>query len=222
MKIDLHVHTKYSACSNMEPAALIKQAKKMGLDAVAITDHNTVAGWRAVKKIAGDFEIIPGIEVKTSCGDLIGLYVEEEIEKNLGVAETADRIREAGGLVVVPHAFDSMRGSIGESIGEAAPDAIEVYNSRVLFGSFNERAEEYALANNIVGVAGSDAHFVEEVGLAGIFTGTDNVKKCIKKGDVKTYRLQLSLGSRLGMIGARNSRWLERMRLKLMRAPEKR
>lgn len=216
MKVDLHVHSRYSACSNMAPSVIIGQARKVGLDAVAITDHNTVEGCGAVKKVAGDIEIIPGIEVKTESGDLIGLFVEENIDKGLGVEETADRIRELGGLVVVPHAFDRMRKSIGERITDARPDAIEVYNNRVLFGSFNERAEEYALANSITGVAGSDAHFQEEVGLAGIFTETGNIRKCIEKGRVKTYRLQLSFGARFETLCARYAR---RVQIKL--APDR-
>jgi len=203
MKVDLHVHSKYSACSNLEPLTIIRQAKKAGLDAVAITDHNTISGYMAVKKVAGNIEVIPGIEVKTESGDLIGLFVEENVEKGLGVAETADRIRELGGLVVVPHAFDWLRKSIGEKIADARPDAIEVYNNRALFGSFNERAEEYALANRIVGVAGSDAHFQDEVGLAGIFTETGDVRKCIEKGMVKLYRRKPRLGERLRITGAR-------------------
>lgn len=205
MKVDLHVHSRYSACSNMGPSAIIGQARKAGLDAVAITDHNTVEGCGEVKKVAGDIEIIPGIEVKTESGDLIGLFVEENIGKGLGVGETADRIRELGGLVVVPHAFDRMRKSIGERIADARPDAIEVYNNRVLFGSFNERAEEYALANSITGVAGSDAHFQEEVGLAGIFTETENIKKCIEKGRVKLYRHTPSMSERIRIAGGRFS-----------------
>lgn len=221
MKIDLHVHTRFSPCSAIGPSELVERAKKAGLDAVAITDHNTVGGCREVKKVAGGLEVIPGIEVKTMAGDLIGLFVEEDIPKGLGVAETADRIRQLGGVVVVPHAFDSMRNSIGGRIAEASPDAIEVYNGRVIFGSFNERAEEYAIANGIAGIAGSDAHFVEEVGLAGVFTETDDVERCIRKGRLKLYHQAIPVGLRLGLLGARFSRKLRKMPSRLAGAYRK-
>ncbi len=187
MKIDLHVHTRYSSCSNLVIEAVLKQAKFVGLDGVAITDHNTMEGYRKIKKINKELLIIPGIEVKAKSGDVIGLFVQEEIPKGLPIEETADRIKEQGGLVIVPHPFDTTRYGVGKDMDLIKPDAVEIFNSRVMFQHHNKKAVKYAKEHNIVGVAGSDAHFLEEIGNAGIITKGDDIFRCIKKGNLKIF-----------------------------------
>ena len=61
LKLDLHVHSKYSDDGMGTPREIIKSIQKLGLDGVSITDHNTVAGSLKALKIAPkDFIVIPG------------------------------------------------------------------------------------------------------------------------------------------------------------------
>lgn len=208
MKIDLHIHTRHSICSNLDPKTILKYAKLKGLEGLAITDHGTINGYEKVQESAGDLLIIPGIEIATSSGELIALFVREPIKSGLSVRETADIIHELGGLVIVPHPFDKYRKAIGNKISEITADAVEVYNSRNLYKKANQIALEFAKEKDIVAVAGSDAHFKEEIGMAGIITETDNVFECIRTGRVKTFHETSSKIVHLKSIAARIMRRL--------------
>ena len=170
MKIDMHVHTHYSGDSNMSPEELIAAARARGLDGLAVTDHGTVKGAIETEKIARDsgLLIIPGQEIKTQSGEIIVLGIREDIESHLSLEETCKWISRQGGFLIIPHPFDRFRSGIGDRIKriEGQIDAIEAFNSRILFNSFNKKAEEFAVDSGIPVVAGSDAHFPEEVGNA--------------------------------------------------------
>ena len=187
MKIDLHIHTEQSICSNLKPKTILKYARLKGLDGIAITDHDTIKANKELQELAGDLLIIPGVEIATTSGELIALFVHKEIESGLSLRETTDRIHEIGGLVIVPHPFDRYRKSVGDKIHEIEADAIEVYNSRNIYKKANQKALEFSRQNGMVAVAGSDAHFKEEIGMAGIMTETDNIFECIRTGRVKTF-----------------------------------
>ena len=187
MKIDLHIHTRHSICSNLDPKRIAGYAKLKGIDGIAITDHDSMNGCKKVQESAPDLLVIPGVEITTASGELIALFVREPIRPGLSLRETTNRIHEAGGLVIVPHPFDRYRKSVGNRINEITADAIEVYNSRNIYKKANEMALEFAREKGIVAVAGSDAHFKEEIGMAGIITETDNVFACIRTGRVKIF-----------------------------------
>ena len=105
MDADLHIHTKYSFDSLLEPKTIIKLALKRGLSAIAITDHNTVRGSIVTRRKASsinDLMIIPGIEVKTNMGEIVGLFVQNEI-KTRNFDEVIEDIHSQDGLVVLPH-----------------------------------------------------------------------------------------------------------------------
>ena len=187
MKIDLHIHTRHSICSNLDPKEIARYAKAKGIDGLAITDHDSMNGCKKVQESAQDLLIIPGVEITTASGELIALFVREPIKSGLSLRETTGRIHELGGLVIVPHPFDRYRKSVGDRISEISADAIEVYNSRNIYKKANQMGLEFAKEKGIVAVAGSDAHFKEEIGMAGIITETDNVFECIRTGRVKTF-----------------------------------
>jgi len=164
---DFHVHTRYSRDSSAEPEEILARAKQLGLKRIAITDHDTVRGGLEAEKLAPDsVEVIPGVEVSTDRGDLIGLDVREEI-KSSELIEVCEEIKDRGGEVYAPHPFDKLRSSaLGDSIYMIVDylDYVEGFNGRCVLSRFNERAIEFGEDNGIPILAGSDAHFVFEVG----------------------------------------------------------
>ena len=149
MKIDTHLHTNYSRDCAVPPETVVATAMERGLDALIVTDHNEIAGAYAVKPIA-PFPVVLAEEIKTSDGEIIGLFIQERIPRGLPPLETARLVREQGGLVCVPHPFDRLRGSrlaapaLDALVGEGLLDIVEVFNSRTTLKADNERAVAYA------------------------------------------------------------------------------
>lgn len=172
--LDLHNHTAFSPDGLMSPAALLAAAKVRGLSCVAITDHNTIRGALQGAALAESDpalpRVIPGIELSTRDGEVIGLYLSEEIPPRLTVVEAITRIRGQGGLVCLPHPYDvSRRGTISRrELVHAAElaDIIEVVNGRSLGPWCATKAQALARRLGKPGGAGSDAHRAAEVGSA--------------------------------------------------------
>lgn len=166
MKCDLHVHTHRSYDSTSAPEDIVGEALKKGIDCLAITDHHCV---KAVKEVAECSEgksilIIPGIEVKSKQGDILGLNVKDAIPPGLSVIETIEKIRKQGGMVIIPHPFSRFtpfRGRLDDFIDEI--DGIEVLNASI-FKSENQRALDFAKKKSLCFTAGSDAHFPNFIG----------------------------------------------------------
>ncbi len=169
MKVELHCHTCVSKDCLMSYDAIIKRVQARGLDALAITDHNRIEGAFELAKRA-PFPVIIGEEVRSSEGEIIGYFLKEWIPQGLSPEETIARIREQGGLVNIPHPFDSLRRSVIKRdalmriAGQA--DMIEVLNSRVIRKKENQLAVELAKQLGKPAVAGSDAHIPYEIGTA--------------------------------------------------------
>ncbi|MHA2232646.1 MAG: PHP domain-containing protein [Candidatus Hodarchaeales archaeon] len=163
--LDLHVHTWYSKCSNMPPQCAISAARHRKLDGIAITDHNNIKGWKALsKKRWRDIQIIPGIEVATSQGDVLGYFIEEPI-RSKKYEEVVDEILDLGGYPVLAHPFDRLRKSASfPKKPLSAPHGIEVINSRCLLSRANQEAQAFAVKHGLSATGGSDAHFHSEVG----------------------------------------------------------
>jgi len=174
LRLDLHNHTVFSADGLLAPAALLRRAKARGIDCIAVTDHNTVRGALEAAALAEADQslprVIPGIEVSTLDGEIIGLYVREDIPSGLPVVEAVRRIREQGGLVYLPHPFDMLRrGAISRAERTHAAelsDIIEVVNGRSLGPRSALKAKRLARRLGKPGGAGSDAHRKAEVGTA--------------------------------------------------------
>jgi predicted metal-dependent phosphoesterase TrpH/glycosyltransferase involved in cell wall biosynthesis len=167
---DLHTHTSWSHDCLVEVADLLARAELEGLGAIAVTDHNAFGGALEAVELAGDgpLVVIPGEEIKTDGqGEVIGLFLSEEIPRGLTFADTLAAIREQGGLVYLPHPFDRLH-----AIPEPATlhahlndiDVFEVYNARLLFEAFNDEALRFARKYNLLMGAGSDAHVLQGVG----------------------------------------------------------
>ena len=168
--IDLHCHTRASFDSLSRPADVVRLAAERGLTHIAITDHDRIDGALEARTAApAGLTVIIGEEVKTSEGDLICVFLEHAIPPGLSAADTIAAAREQGGLVGIPHPFDTFRGSLSRSghLAEIAPlvDWIEGHNAR-LVGKGNEQALAFAAEHALPVVAVSDAHSLIEVGVA--------------------------------------------------------
>jgi hypothetical protein len=145
-------------------------AEGSGLDAIAVTDHNAFGGALETVELARDHEliVIPGEEVKTDGqGEVIGLFLREEIPGRLSFEETIAAIKEQGGLVYLPHPFDRMHSipdsaTLQRHLGDI--DVFEVYNARLLFEAYNGEALRFARKYNLTMGAGSDAHVLQGLG----------------------------------------------------------
>ena len=166
MKCDLHCHTFFSYDSSALPKEMVDAALKKEVDCLAITDHGEIEGAiEAIEYAKGKpILIIPGIEVKTKEGDVLGLNLKEKIENGLSAKETIEKIKKLGGTAILPHPFAlfyPFRGKMEDFMERA--DGIEVLNASV-FGSGNKKALKLAQKYNLPFTAGSDAHFPNFVG----------------------------------------------------------
>ena len=159
IRIDLHVHTLYSGDSNISPKMLIEQLNiNPTVKAVAITDHDTIEGYKHVKKLAEAYEgllVIPGVEVSTFEGHINVLGVEEMPKYPLSAEELIDFARERQAVVVIPHPYRVC--GLGDNAKKLDADAIETLNYRASKAE-NKLAEKLAKELNLPGVAGTDAH----------------------------------------------------------------
>ena len=155
----------------------------MGLNVVAITDHDSAAGGLEARELADRYgvRVIVGEEVKSSEGEVIGLFLERTIPGGMTFAETIAAIRQQGGVVYVPHPFDRLHTIPSPAVlrqNVADIDVVEVFNSRLAFPGFNELAERFAQRYRLPAAAGSDAHVLPGIGtaLCGMddFTGPDD------------------------------------------------
>ena len=175
---DLHMHTSWSHDCSIEVEELLDHAEAQGLGAIAVTDHNALGGaLEAVERArARRLVVIPGEEVKTDDqGEVIGLFLREEIPRGMSFADTVAAIRAQGGLVYVPHPFDRMHAipepaTLHRHLAEI--DVFEVYNARLLFEGYNDEALRFARKYNLTPGAGSDAHV-----LAGVGTGAVRLRR---------------------------------------------
>jgi predicted metal-dependent phosphoesterase TrpH len=166
-KVDLHSHTIYSKDCLTRTADLIAKARAVGLDKIAITEHNRLDGALAAKKLAPDLVIV-GEEIKTTHGEIIGYFMHEEVPRGLSPQETIRRLRDQGAVISIPHPLDSLRRSamgleaVLSVIDEV--DALEILNARCVRPQDNEAAATLARQHNKLITAGSDAHTLFEVG----------------------------------------------------------
>jgi predicted metal-dependent phosphoesterase TrpH len=172
-RYDLQVHTDASPCSNTSPEAVVDAAVDERLDGIAITDHDTMDSVARTSKLAPEgLDVIPGVEVTTTQGHVLGLYVERP-PPQADPLTVIDDIHRQGGFAVLSHPFDRLRQTFTEHLPEilARADGVETVNSRVLVPSFNRRAREISRKCGLPATGGSDAHFPAEVGRA--YTVTD-------------------------------------------------
>ena len=202
MRFDLHTHSKYSSDGYLNPQTIVKTALKRGLSGVAVTDHNTIRGGKETSKYVNreskilkkGFKVIIGSEISTTQGEIIGLFLNEEI-KSKDPVEVMEEIRDQDGVVIVPHPFDVIRNESFTPQEEHIKliHKIEVFNSRCVKTEFNQDAMEFASQHGLGLSAGSDAHFANELGKAGIKIGNPEMGKSdieIEKMDIENINIR--------------------------------
>jgi predicted metal-dependent phosphoesterase TrpH len=200
--VDLHTHSRASFDSLASPAKMMDKAVRLGLTHLAITDHERIDGAQAAAAAApAGLQVIVGEEVRSADGDLLGLFLREAVPPGLSAAETAAAIREQGGLVGLPHPFDSFRSSGGSKAGQAERqleelaalvDYVEIHNARA-YRDANPAAGAFAQRHALPGVASSDAHSVLEVGVAstvlpGAFTTASELLTLLPRAQIMPGR----------------------------------
>jgi predicted metal-dependent phosphoesterase TrpH len=169
IRLDLHVHTTHSRDSSIDPAGLREVCRERGLAGVAITDHDSLRGSLEFASELPDLLIVPGAEIRSAEGEIIGLFLSEEVPPGLAAPETMRRIREQGGVVVIPHPFDIVKlkrmtsRRLEELVEEI--DAIEALNGKPRWWLANGSARRFAAKLQLPVTAGSDAHKASHVGL---------------------------------------------------------
>lgn len=191
LKIDLHVHTCYSNDGKTTLKEVIAYSQKRGLDGIAITDHDTIRGALQIIRKTEGLLIIPGIEVSTKKGHILGLNVTTPIASELEPEETVRQIHDAGGIAVAAHpsAIYKEGLSLGISTNISGIDAIEVVNSAsfpfFLLTYLNRRI---ATSLSLPQTAGSDSHIPETIGLAYTLIeanpNLEEIIQSIKKGAI--------------------------------------
>ncbi len=201
---DLHLHTIHSYDGTASLPAVLSRAKQLGLDVIAITDHDEIAGALKAMEIASIYgvEVIPGIEITTADGDLLAFFITEKVDAGLSLIETVLRVRELGGVCIAPHPMAGgmgMKSLSARTILKALRDplvaetllGIETYNATALDRVSNHYARILANQLDIAQVGNSDAHVVDAIGLGATeFEGSHaaDLLIALKNGTTKVRR----------------------------------
>jgi predicted metal-dependent phosphoesterase TrpH len=166
-KCDLHTHSELSSDGGLTAKEYINLLNKKVLDVVAVTDHNQLRFALELHDQVGD-QVIPGEEISSSDGHIIGLFLTDLIRPGLTAVETVKKIKQQGGVVYIPHPFETHRSGISLQVLEhisAEVDILEVFNARSLpFQSHLSVLKAFADQHQITPAAGSDAHGLHGVG----------------------------------------------------------
>ncbi len=229
--VDLHLHTCHSYDCATSLNDVVTGAQRAGLDCLAVTDHNTIAGALKLRD-AGEFRVIVGEEIGTADGEIIGLFISELVPPGLSALETIDRVKDQGGLVCIPHPFGRRYFSPSTELGANEDgrirlskavrrtsrllteevlervDMLEAINSRTVFKSTWTAIGKLANLYGLPVSAGSDAHTVREIGRSRVlmpdFTDARSFLEALRKG--QPSGIASSLFIHFGSIYARISR----------------
>src|SRR5215472_11685323 len=162
LKLDLHVHTSRSSDAKTPPELIPSLVKERGLDGLAITDHNILS-----HDSSPEIVILPGMEISSIDGHIIGLGVSEPVPRGLSGDETIRKIREFGGISIIVHPYDLLRSAVRPHILKERPDLIEVINSSSFLRTISwKRARKFARKGGFPTTAGSDSNIPETLGRA--------------------------------------------------------
>jgi len=215
-RFDLHLHTTDSRDSILSPDELLAACRAQGLAGVAVTDHNRLGAALALaRECPPDLQVIAGEEVLTAQGELLGLFLQEEVPPGLAAAEAARAIREQGGLVGASHPCDPWRKALQPGALEALHregwlDFVEGRNARVMWAGYNRRAEALGRRLGLPLTAGSDAHSLGEVGACTVrlppFAGPREFLRALEQGQLEGHSSALTR-----IVGRIRRAWLRRV-----------
>lgn len=191
LRVDLHCHSHASKDSMSKPDELIRMARRKGLDRIVITDHNTIRAAREAQHIDPE-RVIIGEEIMTSQGELLAVFVREEVPAGLEPEDAIRILRGQRAFISVSHPFDRMRNGswkLNKLMGILPlVDAIEVFNARIMDPDANKKAMQLAREQGLAMTAGSDGHAAFEVGAAGLilpdFRNTPELLSVIREGEL--------------------------------------
>jgi predicted metal-dependent phosphoesterase TrpH len=194
IRVETHQHTIYSPDSLTTPKKLLEVCQRKGIDCVIVTDHNNITGAQEAKELDPE-RVIIGEEIMTTKGEILAFYVKEEIPSLLSPEETIQLLREQDAFISVSHPLDEMRKGAWEmaDLLAIAPlvDAIETFNARCMFPSYNRAAQAFAKEHNLPGTAGSDAHAPFEIGRANLllpeFQSAEELKQVIRQAQFRVH-----------------------------------
>lgn len=174
-RADLHIHTRFSD-GWPSPAQVVEQSRRLALDVIAITDHDTIEGALRALDYAGRSgrtpRVIVGEEVSTRDGHVVGLFLKKRVRPGLSAAATVNAIHEQDGVAFAAHPFwrterqarDGRVRGVGWRAAELNFDAIEVENSTPGFYLFNQMAQRLNQEARLAPLGNSDAHILDAVG----------------------------------------------------------
>jgi len=177
MKLDFHIHTNFSPDGLSSPQDVVAAALNKGLNCICITDHNETKGALAAIKYGFDKNILvlPGIEISTQHGDILGINIKRKVPRGLTAKETIKEIQKQGALAVIAHPFNWPTGRFLGGLEEfLMADAIEGFNAN-LFRFSNTRAQKFSKKHNLAVTASSDAHKAKFVGRGYLEIPGDNL-----------------------------------------------
>lgn len=215
MKLDLHVHTTFSSDGRMGVKMVVRQAKKLGLGGVAITDHNSVEAQTkyGLHRDSG-LLLIPGCEVSSAGGHILAYGVKVLIPRDLPVVDTVEEITAEGGIAVAAHPYRSVTGLGEDNILQGRFRFVEGFNGRTRPNG-NEKAMNLARRIGATVTGGSDAHFQEELGSAFTIvpdnvTTVDDILEAIRAGRTRAAGQEADFTKYAGTAGANVVRFLRR------------
>jgi hypothetical protein len=165
VRVEFHCHTAYSDDGLISPQALLEVCRRKQIDRLVVTDHNCIGGALEARQFDPQLFIV-GEEVRTTAGELLAFFVQEAVPRGLAPHEAIERLKAQGAFISVSHPMDRWRGWQLPALLEILPyiDALETFNSRCIWPSWNKAALKFARQHDIPGTSGSDAHTPEEVG----------------------------------------------------------
>jgi hypothetical protein len=175
--------------------AIVNRCLETEINCIAITDHDAIDGALKMQTLA-PFTVIAAEEVLTSHGEVIGFFLKEWIPSGLSIEQAFARIKAQGGLVCLPHPFDTFRGlrldskRLEDLVGQV--DIIEVFNARSPIPRDSNKARDFARKYNLPGTAGSDAHSPGEIGNTYVemtaFDGKEGFLRALREGKIHRHR----------------------------------
>lgn len=195
LKADFHIHTEYSMDCDTPVEEIISRCLETGINCVTVADHDSIEGAIRLQCLA-PFPVIVAEEILTPQGEIMGMFLKEHIPSGVSVEQAVSRIKAQGGLVCLPHPFDTFRGLKMEDkeLHELAEqvDVVELFNARSTLLRCYTKARAFAAKYDIPGTAGSDAHSTDEIGNTYVempeFNGRDDFLETLKHGKMHNQK----------------------------------